>query len=409
MTKCVVLLLFCLIFSPSLSFAGAPVHGAKAAAMGTAFVAIADDPSAITHNPAGLTQLTGTNIYGGATFVIPSTTYTSPSGESENTDFQIFFPPHFYISSDLNTKDWRFGVGLFSPFGIGGRKWDKEGLTRFSSTESMIATLSINPTLAYQILPSLSVGLGLNYMLSRTQAKRMVDQSPFGAGDGELILKGIGDGWGYNFGILFTPDKRLSVGFAYRSRIKVTHQGDIEFKNIAPALQPVFGGSDFETDMNTPSTFPEMISFGLAYRPTETLTLAFDAERGGWSTFNQATLEMEREIPEAGFSNSSTHLDWHTAWIIKIGAEYKLNERLSLRGGYAYVESPVPEHTLDASNPDSDQHNICLGFGYKMKKLFIDVFYIAAFYKDRTVKNSILSGTYENFSHYFGFSIGKKF
>ena len=238
-------IIFLSLFLPSISFAGAPVHGAKAAAMGTAFVAIADDSSAITHNPAGLTQLTGTNIYGGMTFVIPSTTYTSPSGRSEETDFQIFFPPHLYISSDLNTKDFRFGVGIFSPFGIGGRKWSNEGLTKYSSTESLIATLSINPTLAYQVLPSLSIGVGLNYMLSRTQAKRMVNQSAFDADDGELILKGIGDGWGYNFGILFTPDKKVSFGFAYRSRIKVTHHGDIEFKNIAPALQPAFGGSDF--------------------------------------------------------------------------------------------------------------------------------------------------------------------
>ena len=377
--------------------------------MGTAFVAIADDPSAITHNPAGLTQLTGTNIYGGATFVIPFTMYTSPSDKSEDTDFQIFFPPHIYISSDFGTKDFRFAVGIFSPFGIGGRKWDEQGLTRFSSTENLIATVSINPTIAYHVLPSLSVGVGLNYMLSRTQAKKMIDQSALGAGDGELILKGIGDGWGYNLGILFTPDKRLSVGFAYRSSIKVTHHGDIELKNIAPALQPVFGGSDFETDMDTPSTFPEIISLGIAYRPTENLTLGIDAEKGGWSSFDRADIDLENEIPEAGFSDISTRLDWHTAWIIKIGADYKVNEKLSLRGGYAYVETPVPEHTLDASNPDSDQHNFCVGFGYKMKKLFIDVFYISAFYKDRTVKNSILSGTYENFSHYFGFSIGKKF
>jgi long-subunit fatty acid transport protein len=217
----IVSILFPFILIPANSFASNPFEGAKAAGMGTAFVAVADDPSAIAHNPAGLTQLNGTNIYGGMTFVIPSTTYTSPSGQSEDTEFQIFFPPHLYFSSDLGTKDMRFGVGIYSPFGIGGTKWGREGLTRYSSTESMIATLAINPTFAYQVLPSLSIGIGLNYMISRTQAKRMVDQSIFGADDGEIILKGIGDGWGYNFGLLFIPDKRLSLGFAYRSRVKV--------------------------------------------------------------------------------------------------------------------------------------------------------------------------------------------
>jgi len=103
-------MLFFLTF-PTLSFAGGPVQGAKATATGTAFVAIADDPSAIAYNPAGLTQLTGTNIYGGPTFVIPSTTYTNLSGHSENTDFQIFFPPQIFVTSDIGTKDMRLGIG----------------------------------------------------------------------------------------------------------------------------------------------------------------------------------------------------------------------------------------------------------------------------------------------------------
>jgi long-subunit fatty acid transport protein len=75
------------------SFAGTPVHGSKAAGMGTAFVGVADDPSAIMHNPAGLTQLKGTNMYGGGTVVIPSTEYISPTGASEETDSRVFFPP----------------------------------------------------------------------------------------------------------------------------------------------------------------------------------------------------------------------------------------------------------------------------------------------------------------------------
>jgi len=44
------------------SMAGTPIHGAKAAGMSTAFIGLADDPSAIFHNPAGITQLEGTRV-----------------------------------------------------------------------------------------------------------------------------------------------------------------------------------------------------------------------------------------------------------------------------------------------------------------------------------------------------------
>jgi hypothetical protein len=123
------------LFLPDISFAGGPVHGAKAAGMGSAFVAIADDPSAIAYNPAGLTQLKGTNIYSGVTAVILSTEYEGPSGESEDTEFQVFFPPHLYISSDLNTDNMAVGLGVYSPFGIGGRKWSKNGPTQYTPEE----------------------------------------------------------------------------------------------------------------------------------------------------------------------------------------------------------------------------------------------------------------------------------
>jgi len=397
------------VLLPALSFAGGPVQGAKATAMGTAFVAVADDPSAIAYNPAGLTQLTGTNIYGGPTFVIPSTTYTSPSGQSEDTDFQIFFPPQLFVTSDLDTKDIRFGVGIYSPFGIGGRKWDENGLTRYSSVENMIATISINPTIAYQILPSLSIGAGVDFMISKMKSEKRIDQSAFGAGDGKVTMEGLGTGWGYNFGILFIPDKRWSLGLSYRSRIKVTHKGDIELTHIAPPLQPLFGGSRFKTDMETPATFPEMMSVGIAFRPDEKLTISAEFEYGGWSTFEDAEIKLENQVPEAGFADSSTPLNWKDAWIAKIGADYKLNDKLAVRGGYAFVKTQVPEHTLEASSPESDNHNISVGLGYKTKQITLDVFYMADIYEDRKVHNNILSGTYENFTHFAGFSIGKKF
>jgi long-chain fatty acid transport protein len=404
----VLLVLYLIFFAPS-AFAGGPILGARATGMGTAFTAVADDPSTISVNPAGLTQMRGTEIYGGVTFVIPYTQYTNPVGQTEETEFQVFFPPHIYAVSDLKTENFRFGLGIFSLYGIGGRKWENDGLTRYSSTESFIATISLNPTVAWQILPTVSIGAGVNYMLSKMESKRMVDQSVLGFRDGEMTLEGMGDGWGYNAGILFTPHKNWSLGLAYRSRIKVNHEGEIEFKNIAPPLQPIFGGSSFKTDSETPATFPEIVSFGIAYRPAKDWTLSFDLEWFGWSSFKEAELKIEDEIPEANFTDSSAPLDWKDVWTVKAGGEYQMTEMLSLRAGYAYIQTQVPEHTLDAYTPDSNQHNFSLGLGYRLNSLILDFFYMAGFFEDRNVNNAVFSGTFENFVHYTGFSIGKKF
>lgn len=397
------------LIGPRIAFAGGPVHGAKAASMGTAFVAIADDPSAILHNPAGLTNLKGINLYGGATAVMPSTEYISPSGESEKTEFQVFFPPHFYVSSDFGMEAVVLGLGIYSPFGIGGRKWDEKGLTRYASVESMTATVSVNPTIAWKILPELSAGLGLNYMHAFSDAEKMLDQSSMGATDARLSLEMDGGGWGYNLGLLLFPEGKFSVGLAYRSAIEVDQSGTLSLENIAPALQSAFGGGSFETNAESSVKFADIASFALAYRPSSKWTLSMDVEWTGWSNFDKQVLDLSEEVPQAGITDSITSLDWKDSWLFKVGAEYEVNNKLSLRGGYVFVENPVPDHTLTPAAPESHQHDFSVGLGYKMNKIVLDVFYIAAFFEDNEVTNAILSGEYENFTHYIGFSIGKTF
>jgi long-chain fatty acid transport protein len=407
--RLILALLFFTLTLPGTALGGTPVDGSKASGMGTAFVAVADDPSAIAYNPAGLTQLNGTNIYGGGTVVIPSTTYESPSGQSEDTEFQVFFPPHFYACSKLGTTDFRFGIGLFSPFGIGGRKWSEDGLTRYVSLENNVLTLSANPTIAYRVSPRLSVALGLNYTISRIQAERKIDQSAVGNSDGESLLKEDGDGWSYNFGVLFKPDERWSLGLAYRSKIEIDYSGDLEIKKIAPALQPLFGGSYFKTGVHTSSDFPQVVSLGAAFRPTKEWTISLDLEWFGWSSFNESTLQVDNKVPAAGITDNTTPLGWKDVWTIKVGAEYRITEKFSVRGGYAYIQSPVPDLTLDPSNPDSTQHHFSVGLGYKTGTYILDFFYMAGFLEDREVQNPILSGTYENSIHQFGFSLGRSF
>ncbi len=397
-----------LLLSAAVSHGAGPVHGAKAASMGTAFLAVADDPSAIISNPAGLSRVKGTNIYGGLTLLAPSTEYSSFSGRSENTDFQVFIPPHLYISSDFGTKDIVLGIGIYSPFGIGGRKWSDTGPTRYLATESSIATLSANPTIAWQLTPNLSIGIGLDYMIVRNNAERMTDQSSFGAGDGKFSLDGEGDGWGYNAGLLLKIGK-LNFAVAYRSGIEVDVKGTAELTGIAAPLQSLFGGSRFQTVARTRMNFPEIWSFGIAYSPTKRLTLAGDFELARWSSFDEGAMDFETEVPGAGFVDSTTSLDWRDSRQLKVGFDYRYSDRISLRGGYAFIEASVPDHTLGPDNPDSDQHNFSLGFGYQVGKYVIDYFYNAGFYEKRAVNNSILDGEYENFVHYTGVSLGYRF
>src|SRR4051794_23268608 len=88
-----------------------PMQGARAAGQADAFVAQADDPSAIHYNPAGLTQLRGTNVSVGAMGLFPAWTFDADSGPDQS----MYLPsvlPHVYAASDFGLDRWRFGFGL---------------------------------------------------------------------------------------------------------------------------------------------------------------------------------------------------------------------------------------------------------------------------------------------------------
>jgi long-chain fatty acid transport protein len=397
------------VLSPSRALAGAPVHGSKAAAMGTAFLAVADDPSAITHNPAGITLLSGTNIYNGQTLFILASEYKNPGGQTERTKFQVFLPPHFYLTSDFGLKKLAFGLGVYSLYGIGGRKWNDTGLTRYLSTDSLIGTLHINPTVAWRAAPQVSLGVGLDVLYGFNRMTSMVDQARFGFADGELRFKGQGFGVGYNVGILLFPGKKFSFAFTYRSEIRVKQQGHLDLDDIALPLQPLFGGGSFGTKASMTIRFPHIFGWGLAFRPNPKWTIALDVEWLRWSSFHRLTLALDQKVPAAGLSEISMNLNWKDSMLAKIGVDYRWRDNLSLRGGYSYLGTPVPDHTLGPANPDAVSHYLSLGMGYTRGRWVLDGFYGINLYPARNVENTVLSGTYKNVAHYFGVTLGYKF
>jgi long-chain fatty acid transport protein len=397
-------------FSHEICDAQGPVDGAKAAGMGTAFVAVADDPSAILFNPAGLTQLPGTNFYSGGSLIVPSSQYKSPSGKSEKTEFQTFFAPHLYASSDFNTKEMCFGLGVYSPFGIGGTKWSETGLTRYISTDSLIGTVAVNPVAAWRLTPWLSLGAGFYYECAEVTSERMINQSSLRAGDGKFSLEshGLGGGWGYNAGILFFPGQRFSFGLSYRSWSNVGEDMTLTLDNIAPALRSLLGGSSFKTGASSSIDFPQAVCPGVAFRPTERLTFSFDANWLGWSSLKVMNVDLQRKVPQAGVTDISIPFDFKDAWMLKAGFEYKLNDKLALRGGYMYTENNMPDITLNPGNPNADQHGVTLGLGYKMGRFTFDTFCLGDFYDNRKVSNEILIGEYRSFMLIVGSSVNFK-
>src|ERR1700740_3295399 len=129
--------------------------GGKAVAMGGAFAATADDPSAIFYNPAGIAQLRKGEILFGGTIINfqnsftgdPSDPFTAGVGGSKYRA-HTFVVPNAYATMPLG-GNLAVGVAVFPPFGLR-TNWAQPWPGRYISSDANIKTVSFQPTIAWQ-------------------------------------------------------------------------------------------------------------------------------------------------------------------------------------------------------------------------------------------------------------------
>src|SRR5260221_11790391 len=96
-----------------------PDQDAFATARGEAFVATADNASAIYYNPAGIAQLTNNNFRAGIYAIDLDSSYRPPSGAStsgktyHSSDHFAAVPQFFYAYAPTNLP-LSFGLGIYA-------------------------------------------------------------------------------------------------------------------------------------------------------------------------------------------------------------------------------------------------------------------------------------------------------
>jgi len=389
---------------------------AEANGMADCFVAQADAPSAVHYNPAGLVQLKGDNVALGYTLQAPRNSFDDPDGNETQMQKQLFFIPSFYFTSDLNSEDWAFGLGVTSPYGLG-VDWADDSFSRYQSTEADLEYYQINPTVAYKINDAVSVGAGIDYMSSYISKHKV-----HALGDGDYQLKGSDDGWGYNLGLLVKPSDKQSIGLSYRSDIKLVYEGIATLDGISAGARALynFPSSVYSTCIKSQLILPKTLAAGYAFKPDEKWTFEIDLEWSDWSCTEEefVVYTTETDPDRLGILNATnpTAKDWHDSLAYGIGAEYNATDKLDLRGGYIFVENPIPSANFETALPDSDRHGITLGAGYKLNdEVTIDAAYFGVVFVGRDVTNDVrtaapdIDGKYEGYTNIFSVGFTYKY
>ena len=348
-------------------------------AQGTAFAsaAEADDASTIFYNPAGMSRLKGNNFSGGLTVVIPNSDYTDkgsvnflnrPTGGDNGGTFapSAVVAPSMYLTHQINDQ-FTAGIGMFVPFGASldyGGGW----AGRYGITKIDLMTININPSISFKLNEHHSFGFGISAQYMNAELDKAADLSFRGFSDGSIKIKGTDWGYGFNLGYMFTLDENTRFGIAYRSAIsqKLRGYADWDFSQSPIAAQPNLYSKHPDSKASVDVKTPESLSINGFHQINDKWAVMADVT---WTRHSQMqNIDVNFNTPSEG--DFVVRQNWRNTYKVSVGANYKYNDALMLRGGVAYDQSPVSDDSLrHPALPDSNRWLFSLGGNYKFTKL----------------------------------------
>lgn len=444
MRVCGVLAVFALVASaaPDVEAAGFAIKQQSTAAQGNAFAgatAGAENPSYMFFNPAALGRFDRSSVQLEVSGIATSlrlrdaeatTGAGAPIGgvarKGDVADDAVL--PSFYAVA-VPHEDVRLGLGINAPFGLG-TDYPSDWVGRYHTLKSSFTSVNLNPVLAYKAADWLTLAGGLQVQWSEAELVNAVDFGTIGslAGvpgavpteqDGRASVKGDGWGFGYNLGVLAEPRPGTRLGLAYRSSIDTTLEGDARFRlddaGIGAAVRET-SGAFRNVDVETDIELPAMASIGVHQAIGERFAVMAEAQWTGWSSFDELVVDFDN----ADQPDSVNQFDWDDAWFLAVGGSWQPSDRLKLRLGAAYDQTPTSNRLRTPGIPDADRWWLAAGLGWQLaERLSLDLAYSYIYFDGAEVdlraadRGNALRGDlradYQNEIHIVGVAVNWRF
>ncbi len=351
--------------------------GARALGMGSAFIAIADDATAASWNPGGLTQLERPELSLVYSYKVNTESFNSSSRRGLNFDNSVNFDEINYASFvypiprtfggrnlvvSLNLlKQYDFDRELTFRFNdVGAAAGGIVNLAAKYKYEQSGGLRSLSPAFGFEITDKLSMGIVMNIYdqnilpNNEWETRNNIRQRtffnstalPFAVNRVNEDYRNF-DGHNYTIGLLYKPNERWSVGAVYHTK----WSADVTYRQTTRFMNGAFSGHS-RTERKQEYTFPSALGLGAAYRfPNDKLTMSFDVTRREWDQFEvldpkNPVRSLRRTSGVTGLNKNISKID--PTYTVRLGAEYvfiddtkpKQDFLPSIRGGLFYDPEP---------------------------------------------------------------------
>ncbi len=363
--------------------------GGQGIAMGGAVAACSDDYAAAFYNPAGLAFAEGPTLGAGFVFACPDLRI---SGNEQDVD-----PIRaFQVGGSLPLGSSRY-LGRITLAAAAHIPTSTAILLGASDpVEPSFVFYSIDPqrTALYmggsvRILPGLSVGGGVSMLagaefkmnLSLLSSSFLTHYSP-----SKYIFEPI-------FGIKFRPTNSLVLAAVYREATQASLEPELKIFVGETQVLPTI------TILNLFNYDPREVVAAVMYRFGSRLIAEVDVTWMDYSNYQASTpqYEFEEEVPDwvrtLMSMNNVPPPGFRDVFVPRFGLQYMGNRYLTLRAGYYYQASPVPDQTGVTNYADADKHVIAAGAGVNLflppkileRPILIDVVFQGQLLDERVV------------------------
>jgi long-subunit fatty acid transport protein len=361
--------------------------GARAMGQGNAFIAVADDATAASWNPAGLAQLEKPELSLAVEYLSSRGEISSlhhPESEDESTmdvaDLNYlsvaypFHPGRNLVLSLNYLKLYRFEREMAFPLRLRDLTPGMDVDLQYELEQSgSLAVLA--PAIAVDVTDSLSLGLTLNLWndditrassFNKTQTEKGVIEyygaNPFSSVTDDRFE--VRRGYSVVLGAMYRLSKQWTLGAVVKPAftLDLDHRRSVSYEDEYTPRERTEAESDAELEM------PLVAGAGVAWRPSDPLTISFDATWTQWSEFSMNENGVDRnpltDLPEdEGQCKDAT--------TCRLGAEYLLVRPkfiVPLRCGLGYDPGPAIDQ-VDAF------YTASVGTGLQVGRFAFDVGY----------------------------------
>lgn len=440
----------------------------KQAGMGHVGTALKLGAESMHFNPAGLAFMDKTiDLSAGVSGVFAHAKYSN-EGYTAKTDNTPSTPLYFYASFKIY-DNLAAGISLNTPYGSGinwGNDWKGAHLVQDISLQAF----NLQPTVAWKITDKLSIGAGLMVMFGNISLDRALIGPGSMTAVGQNMINAIPENmqglvkpmidpimnelsryeetsaasvsldgssqtrFGFNVGAMYDINEKWTVGLSYRSKVTAkVKEGDIQLRYanrehfegvlqqintlIAMAKQMGIQGLP-EGGINVPplesGTFsaelplPDNWNVAVTYRPTQRWTVSGEVQFVGWNAYKSLDVYFHPDA-ELGQYNIAAPKEYENTRIYRLGAQYATTDRLDIRFGVYFDETPVKDEYLNPETPSMNKLGLTAGFSFRpLNRLSVDFSfsYVQGFSRDGSYTDADLLGNPRTFGgHYKAYAL----